>query len=167
MSATLERASSRTLISDDLFNTLSNRIARENACDFEYAERILEQALAFLITTARYPSRRLSPSSKVDVGWHTFILYTKEYAAFCHRYAGRFVHHVPNDYPNAVGEPGESATVSRTATLDAIEAAGYVADPELWEIVAGKCKPGDTENGCCAASGKDGNENTENQTPPR
>lgn len=35
MSATLERASARTLISDDLFNTLSNRIARGNACDFE------------------------------------------------------------------------------------------------------------------------------------
>lgn len=27
--------------------------------------------------------------------WHNFILFTREYAAFCTKYFGRFVHHQP------------------------------------------------------------------------
>lgn len=42
-------------------------------------------------------TRPIGPSELVDIGWHTFILYTVDYAAFCERIAGRFIHHVPND----------------------------------------------------------------------
>lgn len=31
----------------------------------------------------------------VDRLWHTFITFTREYAAFCEQVAGRFIHHVP------------------------------------------------------------------------
>jgi hypothetical protein len=34
-------------------------------------------------------------SSDVDNLWHSFILFTKEYATFCHQYAGHFIHHAP------------------------------------------------------------------------
>ena len=36
-------------------------------------------------------------SPKVDAIWHTHILYTKEYAAFCSEVFVRFVHHTPCD----------------------------------------------------------------------
>lgn len=31
----------------------------------------------------------------LDEMWHTFVLFTEEYQAFCHDYLGRFVHHRP------------------------------------------------------------------------
>jgi hypothetical protein len=34
----------------------------------------------------------------IDEMWHTFVLFTKDYAAFCERYFGHFVHHVPTTY---------------------------------------------------------------------
>ncbi len=37
------------------------------------------------------------PSQAVDVAWHEFILYTRQYRGFCRRALGRFLHHTPND----------------------------------------------------------------------
>ena len=35
------------------------------------------------------------PNVMVDEVWHTFILFTREYAGFCQETIGRFVHHAP------------------------------------------------------------------------
>lgn len=35
------------------------------------------------------------PSQVIDVAWHEFILFTKEYAYFCNKALGRFIHHTP------------------------------------------------------------------------
>ena len=35
------------------------------------------------------------PSLVVDVAWHEFILFTKEYAHFCQKAFGKFHHHIP------------------------------------------------------------------------
>lgn len=35
------------------------------------------------------------PSQVVDVAWHEFILFTKEYSVFCSKALGRFLHHTP------------------------------------------------------------------------
>lgn len=35
------------------------------------------------------------PSQVVDVAWHEFILFTREYANFCSKAFGRFIHHTP------------------------------------------------------------------------
>jgi len=34
----------------------------------------------------------------IDEMWHTFVLFTKEYAAFCQRYFGQFLHHAPTTF---------------------------------------------------------------------
>jgi hypothetical protein len=39
----------------------------------------------------------LSPSERVDEGWHNFILFTKDYADFCQSNFGHFIHHTPLD----------------------------------------------------------------------
>ena len=31
----------------------------------------------------------------IDEMWHTFVLFTQPYAAFCQHYFGRFIHHAP------------------------------------------------------------------------
>ncbi|NUS56015.1 MAG: hypothetical protein HOV66_14340 [Streptomycetaceae bacterium] len=38
-------------------------------------------------------------SRRVDEVWHQFVLYTREYAAFCERFFGGFVHHRPSNAP--------------------------------------------------------------------
>lgn len=35
------------------------------------------------------------PSQVVDVAWHEFILFTKQYEIFCNRALGHFLHHTP------------------------------------------------------------------------
>lgn len=37
------------------------------------------------------------PSQAVDVAWHEFILYTRQYRGFCLGGLGRFLHHTPHD----------------------------------------------------------------------
>lgn len=38
----------------------------------------------------------VSPPKAIDEGWHSFLLFTKDYVAFCHEYLGRVVHHCPH-----------------------------------------------------------------------
>lgn len=130
MTTALERSSARTLVAEQLFRRLSHRIAAEHDVSTVYAERVMEQALAFLGTCA-VTTEPLSPSPDVDLGWHTFILYTSDYAAFCDRIAGRFLHHVPDDDPDLEAGTGETVDLHER-TVSAIEAAGYRVDHELW-----------------------------------
>jgi hypothetical protein len=98
----------------------------------------MDQALAFVKTCADNPRMPLSPSRLVDIGWHTFTLHTCEYAAFCQRVAGRFIHHAPTDGgPHNVGDP--HATLGNT--INALTSSGFAVDAELWEpcVSVGKC----------------------------
>ncbi|WP_214110362.1 hypothetical protein [Acrocarpospora catenulata] len=55
------------------------------------------------------PGVGLAPSERVDIGWHTFLMYTRDYAAFCQTVAGRIIHHQPDDDP----APGLFARAAR------------------------------------------------------
>lgn len=37
------------------------------------------------------------PSQVVDIAWHEFILFTRDYQTFCQRALGRFLHHTPTE----------------------------------------------------------------------
>ncbi len=51
-------------------------------------------------------SEKVGMTSKtVDAVWHQFILFTKEYAAFCQSHFGYFLHHVPR-LPSQVSDKG-------------------------------------------------------------
>ncbi len=50
------------------------------------------------------------PSQVVDVAWHEFILFTRNYQAFCANALGRFLHHAPTE-----------AMPSRTLASDGIK----------------------------------------------
>lgn len=132
-------ATGRSLVDPKLFDRMSARVAIENGTDRATAERIMDQALAFLGTCA-VSTAPLSPSETVDIGWHTFLFYTREYAEFCGRIAGRFIHHVPTDGESETG--GEASPWETTA---AMVAAGYVVDAPMWER-SGNCSQ--CHNGC-------------------
>ncbi|MDR7302232.1 glycine-rich domain-containing protein [Haloactinomyces albus] len=162
MTAVMEHTAARTLIDETLFSRLATRITIDHGMDHDMAERIMDQALAFLAAAATNRCAPISPSPMVDIGWHTFILYTREYAEFCQRIAGRFIHHVPDDESDTADRVS-AHDEGRSPTLVAIEHAGYAIDPELWPLTDGSCGPCH-EEGNCAASGKDGNENTDKRT---
>ena len=62
--------------------------------DAEGAQRGVREVLRFLALTS-LSDVGLTPSPRVDDAWHEMILCTREYAALCQRYFGRFVHHDP------------------------------------------------------------------------
>ncbi|GAA0970218.1 hypothetical protein GCM10009555_018760 [Acrocarpospora macrocephala] len=74
-------------------------------------------------------------SPRVGVGWHVFILHTREYAAFCEGLAGRFLHHAPRDQddtgcPTSPGSGQGSGGVVRTVA--AMRAWGLAVNEALW-----------------------------------
>lgn len=54
MTAVVEQTAARTLIDITLFDRLAARVAREHQLSVAYAERIVDQALAFLASSAEY-----------------------------------------------------------------------------------------------------------------
>src|SRR5262245_46384356 len=79
-----------SLVPPALFDRLVARVERDANVGRERAERIMRQALVFLLACARNPETPLAPSREVDHGWHAFILHTREYAGFCAGLAGQF-----------------------------------------------------------------------------
>jgi hypothetical protein len=135
---TLGLNNQRTLPSPALVDRLVARIAAEHPeLDVDMPARILDQTLAFLGTCAT-ATEPIGPSELVDIGWHTFILYTHEYADFCNRIAGRFIHHVPDDSPTGDEWPTvpETNPATLAATVAAIRRAGYRIDPQLWAMTS-------------------------------
>jgi hypothetical protein len=117
----------RSLVSGVTFDRLVGRIVKEEGFDRSVAEEIMEAAICFLVICAENPDESFSPSPIVDIGWHTFILYTREYAKFCNEVAGRFIHHAPNDMPDAPQTPG-----GLQRTIDHIVANGLPYNALLW-----------------------------------
>jgi hypothetical protein len=50
----------------------------------------------FLVLKALNGDANYGMAGAVDDLWHTFILFTREYASFCQKVAGRFIHHTPS-----------------------------------------------------------------------
>lgn len=104
------------------------RFGREAvAAQRRWAERILNQTIAFLYLLAGDRGGNHSPSPLVDIGWHVFLMYTREYAEFCNRVLGRFIHHSPNDVPGVA-----YATNSVELTVKAMCELHLQVDAEVW-----------------------------------
>jgi hypothetical protein len=138
----------------DLFGRIADRITREHPdIDRVRAGKILDQAILFVAAAGQYPHLGLSPSEIVDVGWDTFILYTREYMDFCGRAAGRYVHHTPIDKPGEQTHLPDGGRIRTPAeTADVLRQRGYWVLDELWPVDAsGPCycgtHEGDSESG--------------------
>ncbi|WP_328775353.1 hypothetical protein OHU17_05280 [Streptomyces goshikiensis] len=116
----------RGLLSDAQFNSVRDTVLDNNpGMEPELASRILVDALAFL-AAATVRSVPLVPSRVVDEGWHALILHTVLYQELALR-LGQFIHHIP-ERP----DPANRSESSLTRTIDAISAAGYEVDMDLW-----------------------------------
>ncbi len=58
---------------------------------------IIEGLRAWFLIVAQRPNTHFGmPSKACDTAWHEFILLTQNYAAFCNRAFGKFLHHTPH-----------------------------------------------------------------------
>ncbi|GAA0964363.1 hypothetical protein GCM10009555_001350 [Acrocarpospora macrocephala] len=122
----------RALLDDMLWGRLTRRIVLEYpGLYLPAAERVMNEALGFLRLLAQEPRAGYALSPRVGVGWHVFVLHTREYAAFCAGLAGRFLHHTPRDEDGTSAEAGQRAG-GVVRTLAAMRARGLAVDEALW-----------------------------------
>ncbi len=74
-------------------NAVVTRIAQELSISETQAVSLFKDTLKFLWLAGKFG--RVVPSTRIDEGWHTFILFTMDYQKFCHKYFGYFLHHRP------------------------------------------------------------------------
>lgn len=123
-------------ISTEMRHRLRTQLAIEHTISIAEADQIITDTISFLTVCAANPHQQFRPSEQVDLGWHQFILNTHDYAEFCDRVAGRFIHHVPDEFTT----PERRATANVLApTVEAIKAARLPFHPELWTAGGQRC----------------------------
>ena len=85
----------RALEKDDL-SFVVDRLVRQQLWKPESAERARIDFVRFAALTM-VTGEPIVPSAQVDEFWHGFLLFTRDYLAWCERHfgAGFFLHHVP------------------------------------------------------------------------
>ena len=92
------------------------RLQRKLELTEEQATALFEDTKRFLYICGLASSGSgFSPTPIIDEGWHNFILFTKDYYEFCHKFFGRFIHHVPKN--KAEGEIGGKYSGERTLVV--------------------------------------------------
>jgi len=82
----------------------------------------------------------LTPSKLLDEFWHQHVLDSRNYASFCSRTAGRFLHHIPNyEKPHEYHDPA----FRRTHDLYR-KRFGYGPPDRVWSYM------GESGGGCCS-----------------
>lgn len=90
--------------------------AIENNEDLETVRSWIIELKKWLVMAAHRPDNDFVIFGAVDRLWHTFVLFTREYAEFCDQVAGHFIHHVPAE---KIAEAKEAGIVPiETATLE-------------------------------------------------
>lgn len=96
------------------------------------------RALRDYFQLCRKARRRLlaMPSQVVDVAWHEFILFTRNYQGFCRRALGRFLHHTPTEAmpDRTVASEGIKRTWRLACLRDGIDPKAATAVPLLFAI---------------------------------
>lgn len=75
------------------------RFMKNHGVSLPEAQEIFTETKRWLWFAAqRSPSDQLplfNDGNPIDLMWHTFLLFTFDYAQFCQKYFGKFVHHYP------------------------------------------------------------------------
>lgn len=88
-----------------------SRFATRHGVSELTAQELFEECKMFLAVCG-VSTEPCSPSKEIDEMWHHFILHTKDYADFCERFIGRFLHHNPTETPNK-GNMGDMQEMSK------------------------------------------------------
>ncbi len=142
----------------------AEKLSKEEVLAFEFPDLVerLEDKLHLTPTEARGLYRDLleflflcgfhrgkgpfGPPEKIDNAWHEFLMFTRQYAEFCHKHFGSFIHHVPfTRRQKALGQGPVNA--ARTAELARREFGTLSSN---WRAPAANCgKCSSCEGDCC------------------
>jgi hypothetical protein len=107
------------------------RYCKDHHATPQEAEEVFREMLKWLYLCAQSAQDpegtgcAISPEiEKIDWMWHTFLLFTWDYATFCERYFGFFLHHVPNEDE----DEGSAATDDETTRAQLERQFGLVYD---------------------------------------
>lgn len=81
---------------------LIDKVIEEALADTaEEADALFLEVKRYLVMTHACLPRWGVPSNscRIDEVWHNFVLFTREYAAYCQQYFGRFMNHAPSNAP--------------------------------------------------------------------
>lgn len=93
-----------------------NKLMENNLWDEEFAERVIMEYKKFMYLICT--KTEAAPCYLVDQVWHQHILYTKDYADFCQKFYGGFIHHNPDRYKNASSGLYEQTLLNYQKTFD-------------------------------------------------
>ena len=110
---------------------LGERIAKSCKLSMDDSCGMLVNLIRFLELIAISPVS-LTPSHKIDLAWHEFILFTKLYSNFCRQHFGRYIHHQPG---------GDQATNQSQfkATLQLYSQRYGLPNPKFWSDLEADC----------------------------
>jgi hypothetical protein len=83
-------------------------------------------------------------ANAIDMMWHTFLLFTEDYSAFCDHYFGFFIHHNPRpmaerkEWQLKIKADPVGATIERKASLEKVY--GYLYDELGPDILVRWCE---------------------------
>lgn len=130
-----------TMQQDVPTNLLVTTIKREHPHLSEETIRCRIDALLQWMATlplARKDGKTFQMIETVDVAWHAFILHTRQYADFCAKFFGNFIHHDPPENYD------EDRTADAQYTLARISNEfGNQLNPELKNLLSDDVK-------CCS-----------------
>ncbi|HEU0053807.1 MAG TPA: hypothetical protein VFQ39_11535, partial [Longimicrobium sp.] len=124
-------------------DSILRRYISEHGLTWESAKEHERELKRYLVLCATRPEAGYGMMGPVDELWHTFIIFTREYAQFCDVVAGRFIHHVPRDPSD---ESGTIAAGYQKFLEDYAEMFGEEAPPHLWP----RLHQGATSGGDCS-----------------
>jgi|GEM_PF-1187098 len=85
-------------IADFSLDHVTLKYAKDFDVPIETAKEHEKELKRYFQLAAINPQNDYGMTGPVDDIWHTFILHTKDYAAFCQDCVGRFLHHYPDRY---------------------------------------------------------------------
>lgn len=106
---------------------LLQKIAKATLASANDCQRGLEETLKFLVLAHESRSMACTPSHRIDLVWHEFILFTRHYTAFCQEQFGKFIHHDP-------ATAGQSCSVQYQHTLELYRQKFGPPDENWWNL---------------------------------
>ncbi len=113
--------------------TFSQRLARENGWNHDFALRVVEEYKKFIFMCA-VSAEGVTPSDQVDQAWHLHLTYTHSYwVDLCKNTLGKEIHHHPTQGGNSERQKFRNYY---TRTLEQYENYfGEVPPPDIWPSV--------------------------------
>ncbi|MEY2493807.1 MAG: hypothetical protein QOJ45_299 [Verrucomicrobiota bacterium] len=114
------------------------RIVREHHMAPAQAESIFRDTLRFLYLAGATDAKHIAPTKNIDIGWHAFLMFTRDYAEFCMTNFGKFIHHAPrrsSDAPTTVNSLAVTFELARKIFGPGL------SDNWAYDIRSAECQP--------------------------